>query len=329
MEPSPTPRTLEEIKRPLVNSAGVAFRDFRKTLSPKFHVVWVQMLAGYLALLAIAALAILLDLYLPSLLPLTIVGCGLLFGYSVSYILLFFHEAYHYNIAKDREVNDLMANLLIGSLVGQDIKTYRQIHLAHHRYLGTPDDPEHSYFDPLTLRFILESLTGIRVFKGLLGREKFIQSKQYPVPASIGVISTQFGLGVALNGLIVIVSGWLGYWSLTGAWILGMLIFFPLFSSVRNVLEHRDEFARVEVDYYSTPRRPVTRMFGDGLIASTFGGAGFNRHMLHHWEPQISYTRLKDLEKFLLDTEASDIIKTNHPGYFQTFCRVFSLKSKL
>ena len=70
-------------------------------------------------------------------------------------------------------------------------------------------------------------------------------------------------------------------------------------------------------------------MFGDGLIASTFGGAGFNRHMLHHWEAQISYTRLKDLEKFLLDTEASDIIKTNLPGYFQIFCRLFSLESKL
>lgn len=325
MEPSPTPRTLEEIKRdPLVNSAGVTLRDFRKTLTPKYHVVWVQMLAGHLALLAIAAFAIALDLYLPKFLPLTIVGCGLLFGYTISYILLFFHEAYHYNIAKDRELNDLLANLLIGSLVGQDIKTYRQIHLAHHRYLGTPSDPEHSYFDALTLQFILESLTGIRVFKGLLGREKFIQSKQSPVPASISVISTQFGLGVALNGLIVILSGWLGYWSLTGAWILGMLIFFPFFSSVRNVLEHRDEFARIEVDYYSTPRRPVTRMFGDGLIASTFGGAGFNRHMLHHWEPQISYTRLKDLEKFLLDTEASDSLKTNPPGYFQTFGRLFS-----
>jgi hypothetical protein len=106
-----------------------------------------------------------------------------------------------------------------------------------------------------------------------------------------------------------------------------MLIFFPLFSSVRNVLEHRDEVAGSEVNYYNTPRIPVNRMFGDGLFASTFGGAGFNRHMLHHWEPHISYTRLKDLETFLLDTEASDLIKTNSSGYLQTFGRLFSLKS--
>jgi fatty acid desaturase len=329
METSTTPRTLEEIKREtLVNSAGVAFRDFKKTLTPKFHLVWLHLLVGYLALVAIAAVAIALDLYFPKFLPLTVVGCGLLFGYCLSYILLFFHEAYHYNIAKDREVNDKLANLLIGSLVGQDIKTYRQIHLAHHRYLGTADDPEHSYFNALTLRFILESLTGIRVFKALLGREKFIQSKQSPnLPASKSVISTQFVLGVAINGLIIIISGGLGYWSLAGAWILGMLIFFPFFSSVRNVLEHRDEFAGSEVNYYSTPRIPVNRMFGDGLFASTFGGAGFNRHMLHHWEQQISYTRLKDLETFLLDTEAADLIKTNSSGYLQTFGRLFSLKS--
>jgi fatty acid desaturase len=325
MEHSPTPRILDEIKREtLVNSAGVAFRDFKKTLAPKFHVVWLQMLAGYLALVAVAAVAIALDLYFPKFLPLTIIGCGLLFGYCLSYILLFFHEAYHYNIAKDKEVNDKLANLLIGSLVGQDIKTYRQIHLAHHKYLGTSDDPEHSYFQALTLRFILESLTGIRAFKALLGREKFIQSKQSPnLPASKSVISTQFVLGVAINGLIIILSGWLGYWSFAGAWILGMLIFFPLFSSVRNVLEHRDEVAGSEVNYYNTPRIPVNRMFGDGLFASTFGGAGFNRHMLHHWEPHISYTRLKDLETFLLDTEASDLIKTNSSGYLQTFGRLF------
>jgi hypothetical protein len=49
--------------------------------------------------------------------------------------------------------------------------------------------------------------------------------------------------------------------------------------------------------------------------------------MLHHWEQHISYTRLKDLETFLLDTEAADLIKTNSSGYLQTFGRLFSLKS--
>ena len=35
---------------------------------------------------------------------------------------------------------------------------------------------------------------------------------------------------------------------------------------------------------------------GDGPLASTLGGAGFNRHLLHHWEPKISYTRFRELE---------------------------------
>jgi len=40
------------------------------------------------------------------------------------------------------------------------------------------------------------------------------------------------------------------------------------------------------------PKFPTApdRLFGDDFFSCTFGGAGFNRHLLHHWEPQISYT---------------------------------------
>ena len=29
-----------------------------------------------------------------------------------------------------------------------------------------------------------------------------------------------------------------------------------------------------------------------------FGGAGFNRHLLHHLDPSISYTRFDEFERF-------------------------------
>ena len=57
-------------------------------------------------------------------------------------------------------------------LVLQDIRQYRGIHFDHHRYLGTTRDTERSYFDPFSLRFLLESLTGIRVLKVILLRQE-------------------------------------------------------------------------------------------------------------------------------------------------------------
>jgi fatty acid desaturase len=319
---------LEDLKRDQVMSvSGVPYLEFRKSLIPRYAVVWRDILAGHCALILTAAGAIAVDVVYPSWRPLTIIICAFLFGYIHQYIQLFFHEAAHYNLAKDRKKNDRLANIFIGSLVGQDIKFYRPIHLMHHRHLGTPEDTEHSYFDALTLRFILESLTGIRVIKVLTNREKVLQSR--PTPDSEKKKST-FGLQVLIGGLlnagIVILSAVFGYWSLAISWTIGFLIVFPFFGSVRQLLEHRSESAKSIIDYSKVPHGQTNRMFGTGIIASTLGAAGFNRHLLHHWEMQISYTRLRDLEQYLMETQAAEILQRHRTGYFRTFVRLFTFQ---
>lgn len=319
---------LEDLKRDqIISISGVPYLEFRKSLTPNYAVVWRDILLGHFALLLTGAGAIAMDIFYPSWRPLTIIICAFLFGYIHQYIQLFFHEAAHYNLAKDRKKNDRLANLFIGSLVGQDIKFYRPIHLMHHRHLGTPDDTEHSYFDALTIRFIIESLTGIRVIKVLTNREKVLQSR--PTPETEKKKST-FGMQVIIGGLlnaaIVITAALLGYWSLAISWTIGFLIIFPFFGSVRQLLEHRSESAKSSIDYSKTPHGQTNRMFGSGIIASTLGAAGFNRHLLHHWEMQISYTRLKDLEKFLQDTQVASILQRHKTGYFRTFGRLFTIQ---
>ncbi|MBI3260302.1 MAG: fatty acid desaturase [Ignavibacteriae bacterium] len=319
---------LEDLKRDQILSvAGVPYLEFRKSLTPNYPVVWRDILSGHLALVLTAVGAILIDTYYPSWRPLTIIICAFLFGYIHQYIQLFFHEAAHFNLAKDRKKNDRLANLFIGSLVGQDIKLYRPIHLMHHRHLGTPEDTEHSYFDALTFRFILESLTGIRVIKVLANREKVLQSRPSPeTEKKKSTFGTQVVIGGLLNGGIVVISALLGYWSLAIGWTIGFLIIFPFFGSVRQLLEHRSEYAVSTNDYSKISHGQTNRMFGSGIIASTLGAAGFNRHLLHHWEMQISYTRLRDLEKFLLATQAAEILKRHKTGYFRTFKRLFTIK---
>ncbi len=317
------PANLDEVRRDsIVNSKGIRYKEFKQSLKPKFGLVWVHLLCGHLVLIATMVGMILVQQQAPHLWYLSIFLGSLLYGYTLAYIELFFHEAAHYNIAPDRKMNDRLANIFIGSFVGQDIKAYRPIHFDHHRHLGTPQDTEHTYFDPLNIQFLVESLTGIKPLKVLSKREKM--SKQKGAHKSGGILNAQLLVGVAMNGVIVLGMALLGFWTVSVAWVIGMIIAFPFFAALRQLLEHRDEDARADLDYTVVPHGAVNRMFGSGPIASTLGGAGFNRHMLHHWEPQISYTRLSDLEHFLMDTEVAGVLTRHRTSYARTFVRLFN-----
>jgi fatty acid desaturase len=318
--------TIDDVRRDsLVNSKGVGYRDFKNTLAPRLGLVWGQLALSYLLIAGTTAAIAWMHRMHPRFTPLTIVLGSLFYGYLIAYIKLFFHEAAHYNIARSRRMNDLLANLFIGLLDGQDIKRYREIHFDHHRYLGTPRDTERTYFESINVRFFLEILTGIKPFKIFLRREKVTQEKREGGSAkSKGTLLVQLGLGMVLNGAFVAGLVFLGYWPAAAAWVVGMAIFYPAFATLRQVLEHRSQGAQASIDYSQVPHGEVHRMFGSGPLASTLGGAGFNRHLLHHFEPQISYTCLGDLEKYLLDTELAAYLQQQRTSYGKTFRQLFN-----
>ena len=56
-------------------------------------------------------------------------------------------------------------------------------------------------------------------------------------------------------------------------------------------------------------------MFARTTGARAFGSAGFWRHLLHHWDPTVSYTRYDDLENFLMDTRLAGEIDKSRTSY--------------
>jgi hypothetical protein len=60
-------------------------------------------------------------------------------------------------------------------------------------------------------------------------------------------------------------------------------------------------------------------------VANTLGSAGFNRHALHHWEPNLSYTRLQDVERYLLRTPVAPAVRSRQTTYWDTFLRLLEL----
>jgi fatty acid desaturase len=236
------------------------------------------------------------------------------------------HEGAHYNLASNRTWNDRLANVFVGLLVGMHMKPYRPTHFDHHRHLGTPKDTEIAYFDPLNMRFIVESVTGIRILKTLLNRNKShrvkgIESSSYDGRIAYRALIVTGLLHVAISGTAFAY----GFVALSVAWFFGAFTVYPFLGALRTLLEHRSEHASKKVDYRHHVHGAINRMFGAGPFARTFGNAGFNRHLLHHWDPQVSYTRLRDLERFLIDTPAGRAFIEQHATtYSRTFARLYN-----
>jgi hypothetical protein len=90
--------------------------------------------------------------------------------------------------------------------------------------------------------------------------------------------------GAAAHAVIVTVTLMTGAWPVALAWTGGVALVHPYLTTLRDRIA----------------RGPA--LFGDGLIARSFGGAGYNRRLLRALEPQLSYTRLGELEDYLMAT---------------------------
>lgn len=307
----------------LTDSAGTRFRDLRVTLTPRYRLAWLQIGLGHVALAAVVLLAAQAQTLAQHALA-AVLG-ALAVGYAMGYVQLFFHEAAHFLLARDRGTNDLLANLFIGMWIGQDIRKYRPIHFGHHRDIGHAEDTERTYFEALTATFIVKSLFGIRLVEVLLLRRRALQAATAksgeggakPVPGSRWPLL----MGLTVHASILAALALTQSWGAALAWLAGMGTVYPFIASIRQLLEHR---ALPPGGAAPLPYAAAHRMFGDGLFASTFGGAGFNRHLLHHMEPQISYTRLPEVEQFLIATDRASWLSEHRTSYGRSFVELLA-----
>lgn len=299
-------------KTEILNSEGVNFSDFRKELSPRYPIVLRDILLGWGGLILLIALAIFSgsEGWWISILP---ISC--LIGYVIAYLQLFLHEAAHFNLCKSKSLNDRLCNGFVSLLSGVDVKSYRKVHFDHHKFFGTEKDTEITYNQPLTVRFVLETLTGISVLRVLFTRKK----KEGGDPRRD---LFQLALFLLFNGAVVAFCWLFGGAIAVSSWLLGVLMWYPFFGALRQLLEHRPIPENSREKPIQTNRGGANYLFHD-WISPSFGAAGFDRHLLHHWDPQISYTNLADVENFLLDSQFGPELKQSTRSYFGRFSELF------
>lgn len=305
----------------VTDSKGTSYAVFRSQLRPDYARAWGDIGKGYFFLLAASAGFIWLDHEFHHLWWAFVLPFALLIGYIAAYLALFIHEAGHFNLHPDKKTNDRLATFFLCLPFGLSIKSYRKIHWQHHLHLGTPQDTEISYFNPLTKLFVLETLTGIHLLRTIRQKEKpevlnAEQVKQSRIMLLAG------GLCHAALLIVLILTA---NWAFAITWVLAFGIFFPFFATMRQLLEHRDELAHHAADFRKQQHGKLSRLFVHSLLSSSFGAAGFTRHMIHHWDPQAPYTRLAEIESFLAGCEkTAAIVHDSKTTYLQTIKKLLA-----
>ena len=294
-----------------ITNGHTAWPAFRRTLTPRFRVVWRDIILCY-GMLGIGLFTCVVVTKTTGLIGdvLTVIVCSIWCGYWLHALLLFGHEAAHGNIAP--KYNDPIANWTIWLPFGLTTERYRRTHWEHHIHLGDHDDTEHSYHNCMHPWFLLQLVTGIYFIK-ILG-EYHGKSLSKQAGKTGAILRTAIFHGITIGTL-----WWFGSFATIMMWLLGTFAFFPLFATVRQILEHRHVEADCERDFAKEEHRPVNRMFGTDLFSRYFGAAGFNRHLLHHWDPTVSYTRFDDMERFLLETPLRHQLQATRSTYRKTF----------
>ncbi|HWP64569.1 MAG TPA: fatty acid desaturase [Candidatus Limnocylindria bacterium] len=299
---------------------GTSFAEFRRTLTPRYAHAWLDLAGRWLLLGGGFAGMCLASARLGAAAAWLVLPAAVWIGFWFASIVLFMHEAAHFQLHRDKATNDRLANLLVCWMTGDDVRSYRALHWQHHLHLGDPEDTEVSYHHAPTLRYALETLLFVHAWRVLRSHQS--------TPADGADEPRRHARGVPLlRGLVVhgaLLAGplWAGWWPAVAAWVLGVTVGFPYFSALRNQLEHRSLTARSDVDYTKVPHGTVNRMFRRSLFARAFGSVGFDRHLLHHWDPSISYTRFDDLERFLMTTSLAPEIDAARTTYLETWRRL-------
>lgn len=308
------------------NIYGQNWRDFCRTLKPKYTIVWRDIIVCHLMIIATIAGQCWVTLTQPLAIGLAFTPLFALWaGYWLHTLFLFGHEAGHGNLAPKQKWNDRLADTLIWPFFGECTRTYRKSHWQHHKHLGDQLDTEISYHNCLSPTFLFKAVSGIYLVEAV-GRRLFSshqpKSKSTQPNSNNGLL--RVGITAGLHLSIIGIPLAFSMPAVSAMWMMAAFVAFPFFASVRQILEHRDAEAHCETNFKRREHGTVNRMFGAGLFASTFGAAGFNRHLLHHWAPSVSYTCFNEMEAFLMETPLAEQLQQSRTTYSHTFRTLIS-----
>lgn len=210
------------------------------------------------------------------------------------------HDAAHYNVSRNKSLNDWLADLFLAAPTLISVQAYRDQHMLHHSYLGDPDrDTDvrawYNICGRRMLKRTLLTLLGVEAAKTVVS-----YSSRKTSPAEV---LRNGGMIASSNIPLLAYCWWLGapliYFLL---WLLPIFTITLYLLTLRVIAEHQtSDYARTGRDAFDRPfDPPLTRTITAGPIERFFiGSMNFCYHHEHHLFPGIPYSKLPALHELL------------------------------
>lgn len=204
------------------------------------------------------------------------------------------HEAVHFLLVKNKKLNDLIADVFFGYPLLMNVDTARDMHMIHHRFLGTEKENKIVIYENIKgwrfLGFVIDKLFGFRfVTQGFKFLKAFITPGIYKKKnnnASIGIVKF-FTLILIAQALLILIftslSGSIWYYFLF--WILPYVTVTQFLKALRSVIEHQP----VRDQQFHPYTRTLRISWFDYFLMFR---VGFDHHYAHHLYPSVPYYNL-------------------------------------
>lgn len=265
-------------------------RNEIRALSGAKPLPFVLQVAGAWAVIIVTiALAIHIDKLWITLLALPIIAT------RFNILALLVHEQVHQLGLRGR-YGDIVANILTAYPIGITVEDYARVHLSHHKYYFTENDPDFSrksgqdWTFPMPAlhltKLLLSDLCGLSFLKLLKGKQlenKQIYNRLHPSPKWL---RPAFYIGLA--ALLTYFALWpifLIYW------LLPLLTIFPLIVRFGAVCEH--VYGKYKAGIIESSPLIMPRWWEKLLLPNL----NFTLHAYHHFFPGISWSHLPKVHK--------------------------------
>ena len=220
-------------------------------------------------------------------------------------LFILFHDAVHYNVARDHRLNDALTNLLIGVPQLVPVQLYRRLHLAHHARLGTPADPERLllyrdqpwHYQPLGATSLARQLLGDLLMLNNL-RTLFHFQRELRDPDSLLALPSA-RTWPEFYATVVLWAGAYVAWCLidpTNAgrfallWVVPLLTLTQAIQKVRSFAEHGPMTSENPPPERFTDQTELTYSWRPGLFGRlVLWPYHINYHREHHVHPRIPW----------------------------------------
>lgn len=220
--------------------------------------------------------------------PLTIVLAVLVLAGRQLGLGIIVHDCAHHALFRTRRLNERVGHWLAGVPMNTSLAKYRTYHLKHHRFAGTPDDPDIVFVKSypvergsLRRKFArdLTGRTGIRDLRQSLARFSWREQGAW------------LAFHALLLGALTLAGGWWAY----ALWWVAYLFVYPAIVRLRQIGEHGVASDRADADPRMNTSTTLARWWERLFIAPNH----VHYHLEHHMAASVPPYRLAAMHRLL------------------------------